>query len=145
MLSFINAPDYEDPMGAGADPADPVNGYEVIIKVTDDGTPAMGDTLEVAFSVTNVNEPPQIPILNDDRQEHEGTPTSEILATYTASDPESDRLMWTLAGADAGAFTIGSGSGDLRFADVPDYEDPADQDEDNLYQVTVQVSDGKNA
>ena len=141
VLSFINAPDYETPMGAGLDPT---NGYEVIIKVTDDGTPAMGDTLEVAFSVTDVNEPPSIGGLSTG-QLNEGTSTSHVIHTYIAPDPEDDSLTWSLAGNDAGDFTINSSTGALTFNDVPDYEDPADHNDDNTYELIVQVTDRKNA
>ena len=35
---------------------------------------------------------------------------------------------------------IGSGNGELRFRNVPDYENPADEGTNNIYNVTVQVS-----
>ena len=72
------------------------------------------------------------------------------MQTYTASDPESDSLTWSLAGDDAGDFTI-SAAGALTFNAAPDFEIPADGDPengdnpDNIYKVTVQVSDGKDA
>ena len=142
VLSFINAPDYETPMGAGLDPT---NGYEVIIKVTDDGTPAMGDTLEVAFSVTDVNEEPDITSTGSSHtsiSKPEGTSTSEVLATYAGDDPEDDTLTWTLMGDDAGDFDINS-SGELTFKAVPDFENEADMDTNNVYNVTVEVRDSK--
>ena len=48
-------------------------------------------------------------------------------------------------GQDAGDFNINPTTGVLTFSAVPDYEDPADQNEDNVYNLTVQVTDGKNA
>jgi len=142
VLSFINAPDYETPMGAGLDPT---NGYEVIIRVTDDGTPAMGDTLEVAFSVTDVNEPPDITSTGStftSISKPEGTGPSDPLATYAADDPEDDTLTWTLGGNDAADFTITS-AGVLRFQALTDYEDARDHDTNNVYTVTVNVRDSK--
>ena len=147
VLSFINAPDYETPMGAGLDP---INGYEVIIKVTDDGTPAMGDTLEVAFSVTDVNEEPHITSTGSSHtsiSKPEGTSTSEVLATYAGDDPEDDTLTWSLTGDDMGDFTItknADGDGELAFKAVPDFENQADMDMNNVYNVTVEVKDGKD-
>ena len=41
---------------------------------------------------------------------------------------------------DAGAFAI-SETGVLTFRNVPDYEDPADSDDDNVYEVTVEATD----
>ena len=66
-----------------------------------------------------------------------------VLAGYTASDPDgsSGPFTWSLAGADAGEFTI-SESGQLSFQTVPDFETPADADTDNRYLLTVQASDG---
>ena len=71
------------------------------------------------------------------------------VSTLTATDDTpSDQLTWTIpsgtnGGADAGQFTLSS-AGDLTFAADPDYENPTDADRDNVYAVTVQVSDGTN-
>ena len=73
----------------------------------------------------------------------EGTTAVE---TLTAKDQDSAAadLEWSKAGgADAGQFTL-STDGDLAFAAAPDYENPGDADGDNVYEVTVQVSDGDN-
>ena len=51
------------------------------------------------------------------------------------------RPTWTLGGDDDGAFSISS-SGELTFARVPDYENPADADADRVYMVTVKAGDG---
>ncbi|MDH4324549.1 MAG: cadherin-like domain-containing protein, partial [Betaproteobacteria bacterium] len=45
-------------------------------------------------------------------------------------------------GADAGRFVIDPDSGVLSFVAAPDFENPTDVDLDNVYEVTVQVSDG---
>ena len=64
------------------------------------------------------------------------------VARFTASDPDSSRLTWqSPTGVDSGAFTMDR-SGNLRFLLVPDFEAPADADHDNVYEVTVRVSDG---
>ena len=73
----------------------------------------------------------------------EGTTAVE---TLTAEDQDSAAadLEWSKAGgADADDFTL-STDGDLAFAAAPDYENPGDADGDNVYEVTVQVSDGDN-
>ncbi len=49
-LSFKMAPDFEMPTDAGAN-----NVYDVIVKVSDGGTPALSDTQAIAVTVTNVN------------------------------------------------------------------------------------------
>ena len=63
--------------------------------------------------------------------------------TFSATDPESHTLTWTLTGDDAGAFTITAGV--LSFGSAPDYEAPTDTRMNNVYTVSVNVSDGKNA
>jgi glucose/arabinose dehydrogenase len=61
----------------------------------------------------------------------------------TASDPEGGQLVFSLAGgADAARFTISTG-GALRFAQLPDFELPADADGNNVYLVEIAVSDAQ--
>jgi hypothetical protein len=38
--------------------------------------------------------------------------------------------------------TIGSLSGELSFISPPDYENPQDSNQDNIYEVTIIASDG---
>jgi len=60
----------------------------------------------------------------------------------TASDPNNDPLAYSIAGgADAARFTI-DGSGRLSFVSPPNFEQPADADANNVYAVTLRVSDG---
>ena len=66
------------------------------------------------------------------------------VATLTATDTDADSLEWSIptdGGADAEQFTLTS-AGVLTFSTAPDYEAPADADTDNVYEATVQVSDG---
>ena len=66
---------------------------------------------------------------------------TNVIATYSASDPQdTTTFTWSLAGDDAGDFTITDGV--LVFTQAPDYESPADSDTDNVYRVTVQASNG---
>ena len=144
-LSFRDAPDYETPGSLSTPPA---NTYQVTIVVTDSGSPALSDTFDVIVGVADVNEAPDITSTGSshtDISKPEGTGPSDPLATYAAADPEDDSLTWTLGGADAADFTINSSTGALRFQALTDYEDPRDQDTDNVYNVTVRVRDGKNA
>ena len=64
-------------------------------------------------------------------------------AVFTAIDPEADEITWGLAGGDASLFDISAG--ELSFAAAPDFEDPADADRDNVYEVTVRASDPQDA
>ena len=63
--------------------------------------------------------------------------------TAVATDPDGDSLTYSIAGgADASRFSINASTGALSFASPPDYENPSDANGDNVYEVTVRVSDG---
>jgi len=142
ILSFKNAPDYESPGSATTPPS---NTYQVTIKVTDSGSPAMSYTLDVVVNVINVNEPPDNTSTGSTHtsiSKPEGTGPSDPLATYAADDPEDNTLTWTLSGPDNADFTI-TPAGALRFRALTDYEDPRDAGANNVYNVTVNVRDSK--
>ena len=72
-------------------------------------------------------------------------------ATYNAVDPEDDDITWTLLGDDKDLFNLtpvhdGASTANLFFRSAPDFEedDPAKQDHDNndVYEVTIQATDG---
>ena len=68
-------------------------------------------------------------------------------ATYYATDPDADTtLTWSLEGDDADAFEIEPAENvsnvTLAFAAGPDFEVEGDQNTDNVYKVTIVVSDG---
>jgi hypothetical protein len=71
-------------------------------------------------------------------------PENQTAATdVNATDPDGDTLAYSIGGGvDAGSFAINGSSGVLTFATAPDFEQPADSNRDNVYQVTVRVSDG---
>ena len=66
------------------------------------------------------------------------------VTTVTATDPDTGQtLSYSISGgADAGKFTIGSTTGALSFITAPNFELPTDAGGNNVYDVTVQVSDG---
>lgn len=64
--------------------------------------------------------------------------------TATGSDPDGDTLTWSLSGTDAALFTI-SASGAVTFKTAPDFESPQDANHDNVYDITVGLSDGAHA
>ena len=119
--------------------------YNVTVKVSDGESNPMTDTLAVTVTVTNVNEAPTISLALIDAKHEENTPTSETITTYQASDPDANTTFtWTLEGDDAGAFNIVTnteGHGELSFRNVPDYESPDNVMDDNIYNITLEVSD----
>ena len=115
------------------------------MKVTDAG--GLSDTHTVTVTVTDVNETPTISFpISSTITEDENTATTEIIATYVATDPDATTgtMSWDLQGNDAGDFTITStvnGTANLYFAASPNFEGPADTGTNNVYDVTVRVRD----
>lgn len=70
---------------------------------------------------------------------------SSAVTTVTATDADlpARTLTYSISGgADAAKFTINSLTGGLNFVAAPDFEATTDQGPNNVYNVTVQVSDG---
>ena len=111
--------------------------YMVTVTATDPlGASA---SIPVTIEVTNVDEPPEIS--GDDTISYPEKGTGPV-ATYTASDPESASVRWSLGGVDAEDFTIENGV--LRFAKTPNYESAkggASAPFTNTYVVDVQATD----
>ncbi|TYL92865.1 hypothetical protein FXB40_23515 [Bradyrhizobium rifense] len=59
-----------------------------------------------------------------------------------ATDVDSPALTYSLSGTDAALFDV-SAKGDVTFKSAPDFEAPKDANHDNVYDVTVAVSDGE--
>ncbi|MET0073412.1 MAG: Ig-like domain-containing protein [Candidatus Thiodiazotropha lotti] len=98
----------------------------------------------VEISVISVNDAPVIS--SHGASEHAILSVEEnstFVTQITADDPDNDTLSFAIeSGADLGFFMIDPLSGELRFSDAPDVENPVDADQDNLYQIRVLVSDG---
>jgi len=67
--------------------------------------------------------------------------TTEI-TTIQATDAEGDNITYSIEGTDSALMMIGSMSGELSFISPPDYENPQDSNQDNIYEVTIIASDG---
>ncbi len=141
-LSFKNAPDFETPTDVGSTAMN--NTYVVTVKVEDAG--GSSDTHMVTVTVTDVNETPTITSGPATITKDENTATTEIIATYVATDLDATTgtMSWDLQGNDAGDFTITStvnGTANLYFTASPNFEDADDTGTDNVYDVTVRVRD----
>ena len=135
-----NPPDFDTPADDDED-----NVYNVTIQARDPESNTA--TLSVTVRVTEINEGPAITRQGSapgSVPENHGA--DQVLATYTASDPERPSVRitgWSTVGTDGGDFVI-SALGELRFRNSPDYERPADSNRDNVYEVTIRASDGRN-
>jgi autotransporter-associated beta strand protein len=68
---------------------------------------------------------------------------STAVTTVAATDAEANALTYSIAGgSDADKFWIDPGTGVLTFLSAPDYESPTDLGANNVYNLTVVVSDG---
>ena len=68
---------------------------------------------------------------------------SAFVADINATDPDGDDLIFSLSDKDDyNSFAIASTTGILSFQKAPDFEKPANQASDNIYKITLSVSDG---
>ena len=68
---------------------------------------------------------------------------STAVTTVVATDAEANALTYSIAGgSDADKFWIDPGTGALIFLPAPNYESPTDLGANNVYNLTVVVSDG---
>ena len=66
-----------------------------------------------------------------------------IIYDANATDADGDTITYSISGgADSIHFSIGNSSGELSFQSPPDYGNPSDSDDDNIYQIQLSVSDG---
>ncbi len=137
-LTFNHAPDFENSVDA-----DRNNAYELTVVATDEE--GYTDRMSFTITVTNHNEgvEPTISTRRPPTTYQENRTTT--VYTFHASDPQRDSIAWSLEGVDAGDFTIttdASGRGVLTFSNPPDFENPADLDRDNIYELTVVARNG---
>ncbi|HEX5999233.1 MAG TPA: cadherin domain-containing protein, partial [Hyphomicrobiaceae bacterium] len=136
-LSFITAPNFEAPGDANGD-----NVYDVVVTVSD-GT--LTDTQSIAVTVGDANDAPVI--VSDgggDNAPLSVAENSTAVTTVAATDEDAGSTLTyaIVGGADASLFAIDPTTGVLSFIAAPDFEEPADADGDNVYDLIVSASDG---
>ena len=87
---------------------------------------------------TPTNNPPVITNTNMNISVVENQTTA---FTVNATDPNGDTLTYSLSGDDASLLTI-TNQGVVTFITAPDFENPSDSDTNNVYKITVTVTDG---
>ena len=119
--------------------------HQVTVRATD---PSGGTaSVDVTITVTDMDETPMITTGSTSVDYEENTSVGTEVAGYAAEDPDGDAsasLKWSLSGRDAAKFAIGNRAGEhgrLTFREAPDYEAPTDSGRDNVYEVTVEVTD----
>ncbi|QCI79417.1 hypothetical protein E6W36_07265 [Hankyongella ginsenosidimutans] len=132
-VAFKAAPNFEAPADAGAD-----NVYDVTVSASD-GTNTTSQA--VAITVANVNE---AAVITSGAAASFAENATGTVYTASATDPEGANLSYSLSGADAALFEIDAATGAVAFKAAPNFEAPADQGGNNVYDVTVSASDGSN-
>ena len=136
-LAFVSAPDFDNPADAGQN-----NVYDVIVQASD-GPFAAQQAL--AITVANINEAPVI--ISDGGGPKAALTVAENARAVTilgASDADAGTtIRYSIVGGDdAALFTVNAQTGELLFRVAPDFEEPADFDGNNVYDVVVRASDG---
>ena len=136
-VRFKNAPDYNNPADHGAN-----NVYDITIQI---GDGYLGAKQAVSIVVTDgEREPPAITSGKTVNVDENFAPT-DVLFTVSATDGDPNTVLtYSIAGGpDKSMFNIDSSKGEVFFATSPDFEHPSDRGENNVYEITVQVSDGR--
>ena len=133
LLAFRSAPDYEQPADANGD-----NSYSLNLIATDPVGNQGQQSLTVQVSNTNDNAP----VFNQSSSTIDFTENDTSSIALSASDVDGDTLSYSLAGTDALAFNIDTSSGTIWFARAPDYDQPHDSNQDNVYEFVFSASDG---
>ncbi len=137
VLSFISAPDAEIALDA-----DTNNVYVVDVRITDG---QVNDIKTMSITVTDVNDNVVVITSNG------GGATAAInvdentgsVTTVVALDDITSSIVYSKTGGiDQGAFSLNSGTGELTFVSLPDFENPADSGANNTYvvEITADVS-----
>lgn len=134
-LAFKRAPDFEKPADEDKD-----NNYEVEVQVDDRAGGVASKMLHV--SVIDANDRPYIAKQGTIHAEE-----GQLVAT-TVEARDEDRILQKLkyslrGGPDRKRLTIDPATGELRFRETPEFENPTDADNDNVYEVEVKVNDGR--
>ncbi|MBF0185910.1 MAG: putative Ig domain-containing protein, partial [Magnetococcales bacterium] len=110
------------------------------IRVLASYTDGQGTAESVASSASRLNAAPTI---TSPATANVVENSTSALTVVGADQDAGDTLTYNLtSGVDASRFVINARTGVLSFLSAPDFEAPADVGADNVYNLTVQVSDG---
>ena len=138
VIRFKAAPDFENPTDSNGD-----NVYDVLVKVTDSGSPGESALQDYHVRVQDIVIENRAPEITPPAGEILVAENTKPVTTVAATDPDAGQTLKysIVGGTDKDLFEIDQATGQLRFKNAPDFENPADQGHDNVYDVTVSVKD----
>ena len=165
LLTFKIAPDYESPAGKNKNAATAAeqNVYELQITATaTTGTSTTGtsgtrtSTHDLTITVTNVVE---VPVFTSEATAQTlengtasgGTGTGTVYRAVATPSVSTSTVTFSLKAPDANAgnadddndkFTIDGTTGAVKFKVAPDYENPADEGGNNVYNIQITATAG---
>ncbi len=137
VVTFIAAPDFENPADGNTD-----NAYVINVIATDAGTNAINQ--DVTITVTDVTSEDAVgPVFTSGTTENFAENGNGTVHTAIATDDNS--FTFSLGNAnDEGLFNLDANTGILTFKVAPDFENPADANTDNAYVVEIKAIDQFN-
>ena len=114
------------------------NGEEEFVYVITQGSKTATGTVKITVDAVNDK-----PVISTQGAISVNEAVSAI-TTIAAQDVDGDSLTYAVSGTDQDLFAIDA-SGNLSFVTAPDFESPSDSDADNIYNITISVSDGLEA
>jgi hypothetical protein len=131
VLSFKNAPDFEDPQDNDSDSNN--NVYDIRLFISD----GQISQRRILVSITDVDEGSGPYFVSP--YFYNVAENQAAVGEVMANDPDGDNITFSLwDGRDASSFVIDSSSGIIAFKTAPNYE------EKSSYSVIVQATDGIN-
>jgi hypothetical protein len=139
-LTWVASPSFETQLDSVV--VDGIYNVTITASFTDGATVDNTDTQDVAITVTDANEAPSITSSRTLTAAENGL----AVATLVGSDPDAAATQtWSISGgADRSKFRINSATGRLTLDAFKDFETPNDANEDGIYVVQIQLSDGVN-
>lgn len=131
QLKFSVAPDFEEP-GSAAE----TNEYDVRLSAID----AQGNRTSKSFTITVVNT--EAPGFISDRLISVSENTINVTTVKVQSEGSTTPVLSMSGGEDQGLFDFDTDSGLLTFKTAPDFEDPKDVGNDNVYKVQLTATEG---
>lgn len=109
-------------------------------RVTDNNGVA-SNVAVISLVVDSVND---VPVITSNNSVNVTDNISDPVYSVVANDVDQDILNYKIiGGADASLFSIDDMSGQLAFISAPQFDNPEDGNQDNVYEIQLSVSDGQ--